>query len=595
MRSSRRTNSWIKGLLTWVKGPFAFSKNFCYNDYRKCEEEVTIDMMKLISEKELEYMRNYIQDYAPINNLHNGDWCSMDYLLRFWEEAKGKYLLHMFGGKLILEREIEYEASPDELLKRFNEVAHSKSFAFFNDLYELFWKNPAFDSFRFDHYKISGTECWTSTFSYLNDRTNLLTNRWELPTIRMPLPNGKSFKVCPGTKITRILGRLAEAWNLKDWDDVLKAQAIALTSRKTKGTLCLSIHPLDYMTMSDNEENWDSCMNWKDQGGYRAGTVEMMNSSCVVVAYIKHHERQLDDFWNSKTWRELFIVTDQLITNIKPYPYVNEYLTKTVSAWLRDLAEQANVGRYHKDIMLYAKNETRDDEFIKKMEFSFRFYTDVMYNDCGRSDMWMYLSKFLAPKEYIAINYSGERICMMCGERSYNYANESSLLCLDCSNEYIKHCTDCDEGLTEGNIYYIHDDPLCYDCYSECAVRPYDDQDDAYYHDECDRVYLKLPGTDVHSYDYYLYFTKNCDVSDFARGYDAWLRDEEGDAYVEYNAVRYSSLLYEFGLNTRDLIRYNNYHLSPKDLRALLEKYDNDPFNFTHQNMHLRNDKNIPF
>lgn len=28
-------------------------------------------------------------------------------------------------------------------------------------------------------------------------------------------------------------------------------------------------------------------MSWRDNGGYRRGTVEMMNSSMVIVAYLK--------------------------------------------------------------------------------------------------------------------------------------------------------------------------------------------------------------------------------------------------------------------------------------------------------------------
>ena len=42
--------------------------------------------------------------------------------------------------------------------------------------------------------------------------------------------------------------------------------------------------------MSDNDYGWDSCMGWMNEGEYRLGTVEMMNSPCIVVAYIDGEE-----------------------------------------------------------------------------------------------------------------------------------------------------------------------------------------------------------------------------------------------------------------------------------------------------------------
>ena len=80
-----------------------------------------------------------------------------------------------------------------------------------------------------------------------------------------------------------------------------------LNKKRLKGTLCLSIHPLDYITISDNNCDWDSCMTWTGDdcpGEYRLGTLEMMNSPSVVVAYLDSKEpyHPLDDgrAWSNK-------------------------------------------------------------------------------------------------------------------------------------------------------------------------------------------------------------------------------------------------------------------------------------------------------
>ena len=42
--------------------------------------------------------------------------------------------------------------------------------------------------------------------------------------------------------------------------------------------------------MSDNNSGWESCMSWRNNGCYRRGTVEMMNSPYVIVAYLMLEE-----------------------------------------------------------------------------------------------------------------------------------------------------------------------------------------------------------------------------------------------------------------------------------------------------------------
>ena len=107
------------------------------------------------------------------------------------------------------------------------------------------------------------------------------------------------------------------------------------------GELCLSIHPMDYMTMSDNDNNWQSCMNWMNNGDYRLGTVECMNSPYVLVAYLHNpnHSMSIGPYeWNSKHWRELFIIHPEMISEVKGYCFQDENLTNTILMWIKELA-----------------------------------------------------------------------------------------------------------------------------------------------------------------------------------------------------------------------------------------------------------------
>ena len=90
--------------------------------------------------------------------------------------------------------------------------------------------------------------------------------------------------------------------------------------------------------MSDNNEDWESCMSWTQGGEYRVGTIEMMNSPYVIVAYLKsHHNLEWADNWNSKKWRELYICSNDFVRSITGYPYKDEKITKLVLEKIREL------------------------------------------------------------------------------------------------------------------------------------------------------------------------------------------------------------------------------------------------------------------
>ena len=159
-----------------------------------------------------------------------------------------------------------------------------------------------------------------------------------------------------------------------------------LNQKYMDGELCLSIHPLDYMTMSDNDNNWDSCMKWNGVGDYRCGTVECMNAPNVLIAYLHNPDHPMNPFtfkdwkWNSKKWRELFIVNEEVISEVKGYCFQDESLTNTILMWIKELAEK-NLG------WTYDNDEINIQETIpweNDADMCFRFYPGkYMYNDIG--------------------------------------------------------------------------------------------------------------------------------------------------------------------------------------------------------------------
>lgn len=574
----------IKSFLTSVKGLFAFSKKICYNDYRKCEKERSdsMDLYQLLSKEEQDTMVNYIAEYGPLHSSER-PMAPLKDILSYWSDAKSKYLIKIFNGSLILERELEYETPVEEMVENFRKEykpkTRSNNMVFYDELYRLFWTHEEFSSFRFDRQNYSNGRHGESTYNYLSYPGTLMKNSWELPECYMPLPDGKSFKVCPGTKITRIFGRLAKAWSLRGWEEVREAHAKATTTKRTKGTLCLSIHPMDYITMSDNNENWHTCMEWRNRREYRAGTVEMMNSPCVVVAYLKHPTHTVfDGGWNSKLWRELFIVDKRVITNIKAYPYENPWLSRYIATWLKELAETAGFSQYIDECFTYSDNDHTTSQWLIDHKVNINLYTgSAMYNDCGRVDQYMYLQEH--SRYEFSLCYSGERICMNCGltESECNFESENEVFCSSCEHVERYYCEECGECIQcEDEVYTIGDQCYCYSCWNSLGAVPYD-RDETMYIADLTKIYLYLPNGEyspaylyVHDVDYFLDHFIDHEPDELP----ALFYDEEN--HFHYLPYGYASvdMKWDCGLIQRDQILYDNWNKTPEERKALLEEYD---------------------
>lgn len=339
---------------------------------------------------------------------------------------------------------------------------------------------------------------------------NLLTNRYNGPEVEINLPNNKVFKIQPGIKIMRLLGRLVKAASslpeyislIDEFENIRIQHSQILNEVHLQGTLCLSIHPVDYMTASYNANDWRSCMHWYD-GEFRRGVIEMMNSSYVVCAYLESDDKQIylgDYAWNSKRWREFFIVNESLIAGIKGYPYWNRDLEMEVLNWLKELYEDAFQVNYDNTPIDYEVVSSHYESSIGSTHInSLQFFTgSAMYNDFYSGNKYNILLNIdLGKMSSLEIEYSGPSECCWCGKVEHDFDNESSMLCSACNVVY--YCTKCGEPITDSdNLMTVNGEYFCYDCFNElpsCEVcgNIYDD------YNRLDSDYGFLIGYDEHT------------------------------------------------------------------------------------------------
>ena len=122
-----------------------------------------------------------------------------------------------------------------------------------------------------------------------------------------------------------------------------------IQSGRIEGYLYFSIHPLSYMTISENNYNWRSCHAL--DGDYRAGNLSYMVDDCTIVAGLvskkeKHHLRCMpgDMKWYDNKWRMLLHVNSSrnFVYYNKQYPFFNKELLGLVNTRLQDLFKNSH-------------------------------------------------------------------------------------------------------------------------------------------------------------------------------------------------------------------------------------------------------------
>lgn len=415
-----------------------------------------------LTAQDKEYITKYIETWGGINSPIKLK-APLDYILQEWNKSK-QTLFNIFGEKLMLEKEIQVEDGDNKKIREINNylISLNPGTNFINSVRKLFEFNDTYFENTYATYNLT--------------RANQLFTNRVAKEFSYRNKDGKVIKVPEGAKVMKVLQKIAKEFDLPDFE-IFRNHISRITEiRKSKIKFTLSIHPLDYMTMSDNVNGWESCMNWtQGPGSYRAGTVEMMNSPMVVVAYITtkpYYPANTSIEWTSKSWRELIIVHPNTICSVKSYPYYNIAFDKALVNWLADLVEEKTEWRYNRkkpqeSLESRSYIEAWQDKEDKDNHFLLHFETNEMYNDFGNTDNYGIFSINPPDNKYhtSTINYSGLMTCMCCGENCGWYDNTEAVICEDC--EPSTYCYCCGERVNANDAIEVDGEWVCEDCYND--------------------------------------------------------------------------------------------------------------------------------
>lgn len=292
---------------------------------------------------------------------------------------------------------------------------------------------------------------------------------------------------------------------------------------KLTGTLCLSVHPLDFLSLSENAHGWRSCHAL--DGDYRAGNISYMVDDCTFIAYIKAKNGdtyQLPHFpqdipWNSKKWRCLLYMSEDrnMMFAGRQYPFdctealdfvlhkvINSVFNDSAPRWFHYKAqwdgwESTSISRYTNkygaESSLYHPYYYLDHQLIPRNQLMKDAEGALHFNDVLNSSFYtepLYSVKYVLPIDddsrygidgrsvrETKFNVGGSCNCLHCNNHKIQW--ESSFLCPECNVKYsydnfdeISICPVCgNRYLTDDGVYNSRLDemicPECSDAYEE--------------------------------------------------------------------------------------------------------------------------------
>ena len=314
-----------------------------------------------------------------------------------------------------------------------------------------------------------------------------------------------------------------------------------IQENKVKGKLCFSVHPLDYLSISENTYNWRSCHAL--DGEYRAGNLSYMMDNCTIVCYLKgEEETKLPNFpfsvpWNSKKWRVLLYLSNDwtMIFAGKQYPFsstdamqklINIFNQKIIttkenfyylnafewSDWHKTKIEDFTLQEENtKPLFFDFINEyipMQDgfralDDLVKDTEGS-KHFNDVL-NSTSYDPIYTYLiynSSYSDKEKYKILSNSSTHFevgyytyCLRCGKAEV-FDCSDTMMCYDCElkygnseNDTFGYCKECgarivlEESTFVNGFYYCNKHvQQCSKCgeYNLIQNMYYDEEDDSY-------------------------------------------------------------------------------------------------------------------
>lgn len=256
------------------------------------------------------------------------------------------------------------------------------------------------------------------------------------------------------------------------WNGRFASLGDAINPISETRTAVISVHPVDYLTMSFGRK-WASCHTIDKEnrrrvpdhnysGCYCGGTVSYMIDTATVVFYFlpeeydgtEEHLELLD-----KEKRCLFYLGEDKLIQSRVYPDGRDGGEESLAGDIRKIMQKLVADLF--DVPNYWSNKGGTSACREVIYHEGVQYPDYFnYNDCNVS----YMKRIDGYKNMNSVYVGRMPICLECGEE---HGFSESIFCKDCHK--VHFCADCGCVVNEDDGYYFDGDWYCSDCVEYCS------------------------------------------------------------------------------------------------------------------------------
>lgn len=263
------------------------------------------------------------------------------------------------------------------------------------------------------------------------------------------------IKCATGQKASRIINKLCGRFGvdrLPRYNSVFARLADSLNPVIIQKTGVLSIHPCDFLEMSNRDDAWSSC-HCLAHGGWQAGCLSYMGDSVSMVFFTVDEDVTEQFHKVPRITREIFCFNEGTLLQSRLYPSDdNDQRSLHRSLIQKAIADCLGVPNLWSTMKQL--DETRD--YMLTTTGS-THYTDY-YNG------YAILSLLKGADEHGTLQIGSHAICTCCGRP---LSSRSSLQCSSCESMVV--CKECGEAIPMDNAQYADGAWYCRACLHICG------------------------------------------------------------------------------------------------------------------------------
>lgn len=294
-------------------------------------------------------------------------------------------------------------------------------------------------------------------------------NESRLEEIRQ---NG-NISCAPGQKASRIINRLCQKFGIdtyevdkiteigddrqvrriRPYNAVFARLADALNPVEIHKKAVLSIHPSDFLEMSNRDNSWSSCHCLED-GCYKGGCQSYMGDDVSMIFFTVDNAVTEDFYKAVRLTREIFCYQDGLLLQSRLYPTDNEEQKRL---YRHSVQKAIALCLDIPNLWTTKRNLTEISEYWNTAKYA-NHYEDY---DNGYASL-----SFLSGWEtYGRLTIGSIALCPCCGEEQ---SDHEEVWCGMCVSSTV--CKDCGHTVPLSQTQYLNGAYYCKQCIHSCAV-----------------------------------------------------------------------------------------------------------------------------